>query len=68
LTARAVEQMSSLIPTMLRLGENCSQILFFGSDQLARIIQEHLPSGFDLNKFPLPEANCRFLISLIRST
>jgi 16S rRNA (guanine(527)-N(7))-methyltransferase RsmG len=68
LTARAIEQMSSLIPTMFRIGANCSQILFFGSDQLVRIIQENLPGGFDLNKSLLPETNRRFLISLIRST
>jgi 16S rRNA G527 N7-methylase RsmG len=68
LTARAVEQMSSLIPSMLRIGADCSQILFFGSDRLIQIIHENFPGGFASKKYLLPATDRRFLINLYRST
>lgn len=68
LMARAVEQMSGLIPSMLKIGKNCSQMLFFGSHLLTEVIQKHLPADFDFRTITLPDSDHRFLINLKRST
>lgn len=68
LTARAVEQMEELIPEMLKIGVNCSQILFFGSGELAKTIQEEVAENFSAAIHPLPDSDRRFLIGLTRST
>lgn len=68
LTARAVEQMGTLIPSMLKLGEECIQMLLLGSDKLVQVIQPQLPQPFDIEFIPLPKSRNRFLICLTRST
>lgn len=68
LTARAVEHMSGLIPLMMKLGEDCAQLLFFGSIPLFQTIQRQAPANFTLTRLPLPKSENRFLISLTRST
>lgn len=68
LTARAVEEMGALIPSILKLGEGCIQLLLLGSGQLVQIVQEQLHQAFDLEALPLPKSQNRFLISLTRST
>ncbi|HMV83439.1 MAG TPA: 16S rRNA (guanine(527)-N(7))-methyltransferase RsmG [Blastocatellia bacterium] len=68
LTARAVEQMESLIPSMLKLAADCAQMIFFGSSRMALHIRERLPDRFDLEFLPLPKSENRFLINLTRST
>jgi 16S rRNA (guanine527-N7)-methyltransferase len=68
LVARAVEQMSDLVPLMIEFGRSGSQMLFFGSDQLMEVIRKNLPAGFDSKDYSMPDADRRFLVSLTRST
>ncbi len=68
LTARAVEQMGALIPSMLKLGEDSIQILLLGSGQLIQVVKQQLHQPFDLDSLSLPNSQDRFLIRLTRST
>lgn len=68
LAARAVEQMGSLIPAMIRIGSNCAQMLFFGSEKLEESILADFPDGFELKMISLPDSDHRFLVSLTCST
>lgn len=68
LAARAVEQMGNLVPVMIRIGSNCAQMLFFGSEKLEKNIRADLPGGFEFIMYPLPDSDHRFLVSLTCST
>jgi 16S rRNA (guanine527-N7)-methyltransferase len=68
LAARAVEQMESLIPTMFRIGNDCAQMLFFGSEKLEVRLRTALSMRFEPKRHLLPGSSHRILISLIRST
>ncbi len=68
LAARAVEQMGSLIPVMVRIGSNCAQMLFFGSAKLEESLRDGVYVGFEATRSPLPGSDHRILVSLTRST
>lgn len=66
--ARAVEQMSGLIPTMIRIGAESSQLLLFGSESLAESIKPYLLPEFQMNAHQLQRSDQRYVFNLIRST
>jgi 16S rRNA (guanine(527)-N(7))-methyltransferase RsmG len=68
LMIRAIEKMEKMIPEILRLGANASQILIFG----ARIIEERsralISDQQKIESLLIPGSNRRFLINIFRST
>lgn len=67
LIARAVEQMESLIPEMIRIGGECLQIILFGSERFEAIVRAQSPERFQQKTFQIPQTENR-IISLERST
>jgi len=68
LTARAVEKMESLIPEMIRIGGNCAQMLFLGSEESEQAVRNSATVAFQLKTHPIPRAERRIIFSLNRST
>lgn len=67
-TARAIEQMSQLIPKILAIGEHGDQFLLFGSGETESIILKVLPPNLRIQSYLIPFSQNRLLISLNRST
>ncbi len=68
LMARAVEKMEEMVPVMMRIGEACSQILFFGSESLGESIMSNLVPETRMMAYHLPATNNQYVFSVIRST
>lgn len=68
LVTRAMENLENLIPLISQMGENCSQMLFLGSDKLEKIISSSLPKGFYLARHRIQDADRRVVFNLKRST
>jgi 16S rRNA (guanine527-N7)-methyltransferase len=70
LTVRAIERMEKMIPEILRLGANSSQILILGAKNLEEKARALLPID-DMRKIEcllIPGSNRRYLINIFRST
>lgn len=67
LAVRAMEKMASLLPMLLELGKNCSQLLLLGGPSLVAELNR-LSLAFDLETVLLPGSQQRLLIDLTRST
>jgi 16S rRNA (guanine527-N7)-methyltransferase len=68
LTARAIEEMERLIPKILKLGEQASQILIFGASQLEAIARRYLPPNQQIELHLIPNSTQRYIINIFCST
>lgn len=68
LTARAVEQMAKMIPAMVKIGADSSQLLLFGSESLANSIRSYLLPDFQMKAHQMPASDRRRVFNLRRST
>jgi 16S rRNA (guanine(527)-N(7))-methyltransferase RsmG len=67
LTVRAIEKMEKMIPEILRLGAEASQILIFGAKGLEEKTRALLHDK-KIESLLIPGSNQRYVINLIRST
>jgi 16S rRNA (guanine(527)-N(7))-methyltransferase RsmG len=67
LTVRAIDKMEKMIPEILRLGANASQILLFGAKGLEEKIQE-LAHDKKIESLLIPGSNRRYVINILCST
>lgn len=67
LTVRAIEKMEKMIPEILRLGGEASQILIYGAKGLEEKIRA-LVHGKKLESLLIPGSNQRYVMNIIRST
>jgi len=68
LTARAVERMAELVPAMMKLGAESSQMLLIGSELLGSKIIPFLPSSLQVNACRIPISDRRYVFNILRST
>lgn len=68
LMSRAVEHMSSLVPRIIALGEECQQILFLGSKDLSKIVHASVHAKKQMLENPIPNTINRFILSITSST
>jgi 16S rRNA (guanine527-N7)-methyltransferase len=66
--ARAVEQMEELIPTIIELGAESSQIFLFGSVSLESKIKPFLLKDFQVQIHRIPDSDRRNVFNIVRST
>ena len=67
LTVRAIEKMEKMIPEILRLGAEASQILIFGAKGLEEKSRT-LPHDKKMESLLIPGSNQRYVMNFIRST
>jgi 16S rRNA (guanine(527)-N(7))-methyltransferase RsmG len=67
LTVRAIEKMEKMIPEILRLGGEASQIMIFGSKGLEEKTRA-LSHNKKIESLLIPGSNQRYVINIIRST
>jgi 16S rRNA (guanine527-N7)-methyltransferase len=67
LTVRAIEKMEKMIPEILRLGGEASQIMIFGSKGLEEKTRALLHDK-KIESLLIPGSNQRYVINIIRST
>jgi 16S rRNA (guanine527-N7)-methyltransferase len=67
LTVRAIEKMEKMIPEILRLGAEASQIMIFGSKGLEEKTRA-LVHDKKIESLLIPGSNQRYVINIIRST
>jgi 16S rRNA (guanine527-N7)-methyltransferase len=67
LTVRAIEKMEEMIPEILRLGAEASQILIFGAKGLEEKIRA-LIHDKKIESLLIPGSNQRYVMNIIRST
>jgi 16S rRNA (guanine527-N7)-methyltransferase len=67
LTVRAIEKMEEMIPEILRLGAEASQILIFGAKSLEEKIRALLHDK-KIESLLIPGSNQRYVMNVIRST
>jgi len=67
LTVRAIEKMEKMIPEILRLGGEASQILIYGAKGLEEKIRA-LVHDKKLESLLIPGSNQRYVMNIIRST
>jgi 16S rRNA (guanine527-N7)-methyltransferase len=67
LTVRAIEKMEKMIPEILRLGAEASQILIFGAKGLENQIRALLHDK-KMESLLIPGSNQRYVMNIIRST
>lgn len=65
---RAIEEMTGLLPDLLTLGRNASQLLLFAGSNLEGHLLLHLPESWKFTKSLLPNSLQRFLFNAVRST
>lgn len=63
LIARAVEQMESVVFEMMRLGENCRQIIVLGAEELSKRFCKDSSSNFHVHTAAIPGSVRKFVIS-----
>ena len=68
ITTRALDDLSRLIPEILKLGQAGSQFLFLGNNQLLETLRLHIQPNSKLSSFKIPNSNNRQAISLTRFT
>ena len=68
LMARAIEQMAEMIPTLVKVGAESSQLLLFGSESLANSIKPHLLPDFHMRVHQVPASDRRRVFNIQRST
>jgi 16S rRNA (guanine527-N7)-methyltransferase len=68
LVARAVEQMAEIIPTMVKIGAESSQLLLFGSESLVTSIKPYLLPSFQMRAHLIPSTERGCVFNLLRST
>src|SRR5262245_1317466 len=68
LTVRAIERMEKMIPEIVRLGADTSQIMIFGAKSLQEKARKLLSDPQQLESFLIPESNRRYVINIFRST
>jgi 16S rRNA (guanine527-N7)-methyltransferase len=68
LTVRAIEKMEKMIPEILRLGGEASQIMIFGSKGLEEKTRALLHDNKKIESLLIPGSNQRYVINIIRST
>jgi 16S rRNA (guanine(527)-N(7))-methyltransferase RsmG len=68
LTVRAIEKMEKMIPEILRLGAEASQILIFGAKSLEDQIRAFLHDNKKIESLLIPGSNQRYVMNIIRST
>ena len=68
LIARAVEQMEGVVSEMVAIGKNCRQIMVLGSEELGLSFQSKVNDRFRVELNPIPDSDCRFVISAERFT
>jgi len=67
LTVRAIEKMEKMIPEILRLGAEASQILIFGAKSIEEKTRA-LEGNKKIERLLIPGSNQRYVINVIRST
>src|SRR5262245_46339308 len=67
LTVRAIEKMEKMIPAILRLGAQASQILIFGATGFGEKIRA-LVHDKKIESLLIPGSNQRYVMNIIRST
>ena len=68
LIVRAIEKMKKMIPEILRLGENASQILIFGAKSIEERARPLLNDQRKIESLLIPGSSRRYLINIFRST
>jgi 16S rRNA (guanine(527)-N(7))-methyltransferase RsmG len=68
LMVRAIEKMEKMIPEILRLGANASQILIFGAKSIEESARLLIIDQRKIESLLIPGSNRRYLINIFRST
>jgi 16S rRNA (guanine527-N7)-methyltransferase len=68
LMVRAIEKMEMMIPEILRLGAQASQILIFGAKNLEERTRALISDQQNIESLLIPGSNRRYLINILRST
>ena len=68
IASRALDDLSTLLPAILKFGQNSAQFLFFGTDNLLAAIQKQTPLHWHKSPLIIPHSHHRITISLSRST
>jgi 16S rRNA (guanine(527)-N(7))-methyltransferase RsmG len=68
LMVRAIEKMEKMIPEILRLGANASQILIFGAKSIEERARQLINDQRKIESLLIPGSNRRYLINIHRST
>ena len=68
ITSRALDGISRMIPEILNFGQNATQFLLFGTDNLHQITQPYIPPEWKLSLIPIFRSNNRLLLSISRFT
>jgi 16S rRNA (guanine527-N7)-methyltransferase len=68
LMIRAIEKMEKMIPEILRLGANASQILIFGAKSIEESARPLITDQRKIESLLIPGSNRRYLINIFRST
>ncbi|MEP7337381.1 MAG: 16S rRNA (guanine(527)-N(7))-methyltransferase RsmG [Acidobacteriota bacterium] len=66
--ARAVEQMGEMVPAIIKIGVESSQLLLFGSISLAGSIKPYLSPDFQMKAHQIPDSDRRQVFNITRST
>ena len=68
LMVRAIEKMEKMIPEILRLGANASQIMIFGAKNIEVSARPLINDQRKIGSLLIPGSNRRYLINIFRST
>jgi 16S rRNA (guanine527-N7)-methyltransferase len=68
LTVRAIEEMDRLVPQILKLGGQASQIFIFGAVQLEEKARRYLAADQTIELHLIPNSTQRYIINIFRST
>lgn len=68
LTARAIEKMARMLEQMLKLGQDCAQLLLLGSAELENILASSGNDGWIFRSHLIAGTERALIISAIRST
>jgi 16S rRNA G527 N7-methylase RsmG len=68
LVIRAIEKMEKMIPEILRLGANASQILILGAKSIEERARLLINDQRKIESLLIPGSNRRYLLNILRST
>ena len=67
-TARAVDKMAQLLPTILKLSEPCSQLLLLGGEDIALELKSLILPTDQLTTNLVPQSQASYLLDVLRFT